>query len=396
MHIEPRIVARSLMKIVIAADKFKSCLSAAQVAQAMSEGVRRARPDASIDSCPMSDGGEGFVDSMTHALTGRVVTREVTGPLPEMKVAATFGIVGTVDSSTRGNEGATAIMEMSAASGLHLLKPDEHNPEATTTFGTGQLINAAIEEGCATIILGIGGSATIDGGIGCCQAVGMPVLLEAGEPTAHSEPLCGRDLERVVRIKTHRGDKLGGVRFVVACDVTNPLFGPNGAARIFGPQKGATPRQVEQFDRWLEQLAQRNGMENIAQRPGAGAAGGLGFAMTAFFNATMKPGAELVIEATHLRERLSGADLCITGEGRFDQSSLSGKAPARVAELCRELNVPCAAIVGSYDPATQSPFDSISAVRDEAASDEESKSRASELIAHKARVAVQAFLPKSA
>lgn len=369
------------MRIVLAPDKFKSCLSAAQVADAMAVGIRRARHDAIIDLCPMSDGGEGFVDAMTRAMNGRFVTKRVTGPLPEMKVDATFGLIGRVDSSTLN---ATAVIEMSAASGLHLLTPNEQNPEATTTFGTGELINAAIDEGCTTIILGIGGSATIDGGIGCCQAVGLPVLLDGGEPTSLTEPLCGRDLERVVRIKTHRGDKLGGVQFIIACDVTNPLHGPNGAARVFGPQKGATLEQVKQFDNWLAQLARRNGLEEIATKPGAGAAGGLGFAMMAFFNATMKPGAELVIEATRLSERLRGAELCITGEGRFDESSLSGKAPARVAVSCRDSNVKCAAIVGSLDETAQSPFDSIVSIREMAASIDESKRCAVELIAQRA------------
>lgn len=377
------------MRIVLAPDKFKSCLSAAQVADAMSIGVKRARPDAVIDICPMSDGGEGFVDAMTRAMNGRFVTKRVTGPLPEMKVEATFGLIapssGSGNSLPLQDAGSTAIIEMSAASGLHLLALNEYNPEATTTFGTGELLNAAIDEGCTTIILGIGGSATIDGGIGCCQAVGLPVLLDGGEPTSLTEPLCGRDLERVVRIKTHRGDKLGGVQFIVACDVTNPLYGPNGAAKVFGPQKGATPQQVDQFDKWFAQLAQRNSMEETAAKPGAGAAGGLGFAMMAFFNAAMKPGAELVIEATRLRERLNGADLCITGEGRFDQSSLSGKVPARVAELCRELNVRCAAIVGTMDQTVQPPFASIMSIRDLVASDNESKSLASELIAHRAQ-----------
>lgn len=386
------------MRIVLAPDKFKSCLSASQVADAIAIGIKRARPDAIIDICPMSDGGEGFVEAMTRAMNGRFVTRRVSGPLPEMKVDATFGVIapssGSGNSLPLQDAGSTAIIEMSAASGLHLLAPSEHNPEATTTFGTGELINAAIDEGCTTIILGIGGSATIDGGIGCCQAVGLPVLLDGGEPTSLTEPLCGRDLERVVRIKTHRGDKLGGVQFIVACDVTNPLHGPNGAVRVFGPQKGATPEQVEQFDKWLARLAQRNCMEEIATKPGTGAAGGLGFAMMAFFNATMKPGAELIIEATRLRERLIGADLCITGEGRFDQSSLSGKAPLRVAELCRELNVRCAAIVGSTDHTTQSPFGQMLSIRDLVVSDNQSRSRAPELIAQHARNLIES-LPKN-
>ena len=337
----------------------------------MAAGVRRARADAVINLCPMSDGGEGFVSTMIRACGGRLVTRRVTGPLPEMKVDANFGILSD----------RTAIIEMSSASGIELLKDKhDHNPEATTTFGTGELLLAAVAEGCAKITLGIGGSATIDGGIGCCHAAGLPVLLDGGEPTSLTEPLCGRDLPRVVRIKSHRGDKLAGVEIIVACDVTNPLYGPNGAARVFGKQKGATDEQIESFDRWLTQLALRCGVDDIARRPGAGAAGGLGFGMMAFFDATMRPGAELVIDATNLRERLRDADLCITGEGRFDNSSRGGKAPARVAELCRELGVRCDAICGSADVDARHPFASIQSLRERAESTEDAINRAEQLI----------------
>lgn len=357
------------MKIVLAPDKFKNCLTAEQVADAMAAGVRRARVDAVIDLCPMSDGGEGFVSTVVRACGGRLVTRRVTGPLPEMKVDATFGILSD----------RTAIIEMSSASGLELLKSKaDHNPEATTTFGTGELLLAAVAEGCTRIIVGIGGSATIDGGIGCCHAAGLPVLLDGGEPTSLTEPLCGRDLPRVVRIKSHRGDKLSGVEIIVACDVTNPLYGPNGAARVFGKQKGATDQQIKLFEQWLKQLAERCGFDDIANKPGAGAAGGLGFGMMAFFGASLRPGAELVIEATRLRERLRAADLCITGEGRFDESSGGGKAPTRVAELCHNLGVRCDAICGSVDEST--PFHRVIALRDRAVSTEDAMNRAAALL----------------
>ena len=183
------------MKLVIAPDKFKGCLNARQVAEAIAAGVRDARPDARIDLCPMADGGEGTVDALVAATGGRTLTRRVTGPLPEMKVDAPFGILG---------DGETAVVEMAAASGLHLLKPDQYDPMATTTFGTGELLMAAAEMGVKRIILGIGGSATIDGGIGCAQACGLPVLLEGGEPVAMTEPLCGRDLESVLLVKHGR------------------------------------------------------------------------------------------------------------------------------------------------------------------------------------------------
>ena len=326
------------MKVVIAPDKFKGCLGAREVAAAMAAGVLEVDPGVEVDLCPMADGGEGTVDALVAATSGRILTRRVTGPLPEMKVEAPFGILG---------DGTTAVVEMAAASGLHLLKPDQYDPMATTTFGTGELLMAAVEAGVKRIILGIGGSATVDGGIGCAQACGLPVLLEGGEPVAMTEPLCGRDLENVVLVKHGRGSAIERVEIIVACDVTNPLFGENGAARVFGPQKGASPRDVEWFDRLLHRLAQRTAKVEEALRPGAGAAGGLGFAMTAFFGAAMRSGFEVVAEATRLRERLAGADPCITGEGRLDSQSLAGKTCIGVARTCRELAVPCVALVGS-------------------------------------------------
>jgi glycerate kinase len=237
---------------------------------------------------------------------------------------------------------------MSAASGLHLLHPDQYDPLATTTFGTGELLlHAAATPGVRRIILGIGGSATVDGGIGCAQACGLPVLLEGGEPVAMTEPLCGRDLDRVVLIKHGRGSPVERLDLVVACDVTNPLFGEHGAARVFGPQKGATAQIVAQLDQMLQGLATRTGKLAEAQSPGAGAAGGLGFAMIAYFGATLRSGFEVVSDAVALRKRLADAHLCITGEGRLDASSLHGKTAIGVARLCRELALPCVAVVGS-------------------------------------------------
>lgn len=326
------------MKIVLAPDKFKGSLSAPQVCEAMRAGIRRVRPDAQIDACPMADGGEGTVAAMIAATGGRFETRRVTGPLPEMKVDATLGVPG---------DGRTAVVEMAAASGLALLKPEDRNPLNTTTFGTGQLLMAAAEMGVHEIILGIGGSATVDGGIGCAQACGLPVLLEGGEPVSPTEPLCGRDLPKVIMIKHGRGSAIERVRIRVACDVVNPLFGPTGAARVFGPQKGATPQQVQWLDDALRGLAERTGKLAEAQVPGAGAAGGLGFGMLAYFGAMLQSGAEILIDATRLRERLQGADLCITGEGRLDAGSLHGKAPIAVARLCKSLGAPCVAVVGS-------------------------------------------------
>jgi len=217
----------------------------------------------------------------------------------------------------------------------------------TTTFGVGELMRAAIELGCRRLLLGIGGSATVDAGIGCAQATGHTIVLRDGEPVSPTEPLVGADLERVVMIKRHRGEVTDGVEIIVACDVTNPLAGPNGAARIFGPQKGATGEQINQLDNWLRGLALRMGRQSEADVPGAGAAGGLGFGLLAFFGATLQSGIDLVLNATDLRRRLAGADLCLTGEGRLDAQSIDGKAVGGVARLCRETNVPCMAVAGS-------------------------------------------------
>jgi len=332
------------MRILLAPDKFKGCLTASQVCDAMSAGIRAVDSSIEVDVCPMSDGGEGFVDAMVRSLGGRFVTRRVTGPLPEMKADATFGVVP-------GEPGTppVGVIEMSSASGIALLRPDQYDPLATTTFGAGQLVLEAIEEGCRHILLGIGGSATCDGGIGFAQACGLPVLLDGGEPTSPTEPLCGRDLEHVVRIKSHRGGGIDGVTFTVAADVTNPLYGPDGAARVFAPQKGATPEQVVWLDRMLKQLASRTGHDADARAPGSGAAGGLGFALLAFFGATIRPGIGLVIEATRLRERLTGVDLCLTGEGKLDSQSLGGKTAIGVAAACRVARVPCVALAGTID-----------------------------------------------
>jgi glycerate kinase len=342
------------MRVVVAPDKFKGCLTAAQVAGAMEMGLRRARADIEIDRCPLADGGEGTVDALVIATGGRFVSRRVTGPIPDMKVEARFGILG---------DGQTAVIEMSAASGLALLKREDMDPMRTTTFGTGELMVAAAGLGVSRIILGIGGSATIDGGIGCAQACGLPVILEEGEPVSPSEPLVGADLQRVVRIKHGRGGPIDRVRIEVACDVTNPLYGENGAAEVYGPQKGATPGQIVELDAALMNLARRNDKLAEADLPGAGAAGGLGFAMAAFFGARLSSGAAIVMDAVRFRERLAGADLCLTGEGRLDRSSLSGKVAIGVGRACRDARIPCIALAGSIEPAIDFGAEGITAVQ---------------------------------
>jgi glycerate kinase len=366
------------MRIVVAPDKFKGCLSAARVAEAMEVGLRRASGDAVVDRCPMADGGEGIVEAMVVATGGRFVSRRVTGPIPDMKVEARFGVLG---------DGQTAVIEMAAASGLALLEPRDRDPMRTTTFGTGELMMAAVEMGMWRIILGIGGSATIDGGIGCAQACGLPVILGGGERVSPGEPLVGADVERVVLIKHGRGSRIEKVRIEVACDVTNPLFGKDGAAEVYGPQKGATPGQIRELDAALRSLARRNDKLAEANLPGAGAAGGLGFAMAAFFGAKLKSGVEIVMEAVGFGRRLAGADLCLTGEGRLDRSSLHGKVVGGVARACRDAPVPCIAIVGSIEPGVDFGAEGITALQigDGTIALEESMEQAEILIAAKAQ-----------
>ena len=328
------------MRIIVAPDKFKDCLSAPKVAEAIAAGLKLADPYAQLDLCPMGDGGEGTVDALVKATNGRFVTQGVTGPIPGTIVGATMGFLG---------DGTTAVIEMAAASGLHLLRPEQRNPMKTTTYGTGELIKRALEEGAKSIILGIGGSATVDGGLGALQACGAKISVQReGETTSRelTEPATGQDL---VDLESVIPPPEMNVKTIVACDVDNPLTGPTGAAAVFGPQKGATREQVKMLDDALARLAEALEAEDAAKLPGAGAAGGLGFAMLAFFGAQMRPGIGLVMDATNLKDRLAKADLCITGEGRLDASSLSGKAPVGVARLCKEVGIPCIAIAGTVD-----------------------------------------------
>lgn len=328
------------MRVVIAPDKFKSCLSAADAAQAIARGLRRVDPSIELDLCPMADGGEGTVDALVAATGGRLITQRVTGPLPGMEVEAAYGMLGN---------GTTAVIEMAAASGLHLLRPEQRNPLRTTTFGTGQLMLAAAKAGARRILLGIGGSATVDGGLGCAQACGAPIVFEDGTTRGPIDPpAVGTDVGRVARVDRPRN--CIAQEITIACDVDNPLFGPRGAAPVFGPQKGADPVTVAALDASLEQLARRTGNLSLALAHGAGAAGGLGFGIMAFLcNAKMRPGIDIVIDAVRLHDRLAGADLCITAEGKLDRQSLSGKTPIGVARACKAAGVPCIALAGTIE-----------------------------------------------
>ncbi len=282
--------------------------------------------------------GRGRSRRMVSATRGTIHTRRVIGPLPDTQVDATFGFLSTAEQSTR-----TAVIEMSQASGLFLVPSADRNPMNTTTYGTGQILLAAAEIGATEIILGIGGSATVDAGIGCCQAAGLSVLRKDGETVSHNDPLCGRDLADIAIIKRGRGSPLDRIAIRVECVVDNQLFGPRVEAVVFGPQKGARSEDIPWFDAQMEDLARRSNAMDAALHPGAGAAGGLGFALLGFFNAQLVRGFDLIADAVNLRQRFNGADLVFTAEGSLDRSSLGGKTPVGVARLCREMNIPCIA-----------------------------------------------------
>lgn len=360
------------MRILIAPDKFKLSLSAPEVAAAVAQGIRSVHPHAEVDLVPMADGGEGTVDALLAAGHGERLTADVTGPLPTERVTAAWALLPD----------QTAVLEMSAASGLALLSPTDRNPEQTTTFGTGELINHAIERGARRIIVGIGGSATTDGGVGCAQACGWRFELDDGSTRGPEDrPINGGE---VARVKSASQAARAFPPILVASDVDNPLYGPRGAARVFGPQKGATPQQVERLDGALARLATLLGRQDLAQCAGAGAAGGLGFGLMAFFDARLESGFGLVARTLRLRERIVDADLVITGEGRLDASSFHGKTAIGVARLCRQLKIPCLAIVGSVGPGAEAAQDEglhqWHAIRDLATSDEDSMHRARALV----------------
>jgi len=326
------------MRIVIAPNAFKGSLSALDAAEAIAEGVRAASPDADLVLVPIADGGDGTVDALVAATQGERRTLRVRGPLGD-PVDAGYGLI---------DAGSTAVIEMAKAAGLALVPAAKRDPRITTTYGVGELLRRAYDQGARRFIVGIGGSATNDGGAGMAQALGYHLLDENG----HELPPGGIALKRLARIHVggvHANWKQAEVD--VACDVTNPLTGPNGASAVYGPQKGATPEMVSELDAALKQFAEiirRDLGVDVEQLPGAGAAGGLGAGLVAFTDARLRPGAEMVMEALRLDDRLAGAGLVITGEGRLDsQTARFGKGPAAVARHARQAGIPVVAIGGS-------------------------------------------------
>ncbi|MGI3128942.1 glycerate kinase [Halopseudomonas pachastrellae] len=324
------------MKLVIAPDSFKESLSARAVAEAIAAGWARVYPDAELLLCPMADGGEGTVDALLSATGGALQQTRVSGPLGD-PVEAHWGLL----------RDAQAIIEMAEASGLHRVEPARRDVLAASSFGTGELIRAALDAGVRRIVLGLGGSATNDGGAGLLAALGVRFLDVQGAEL----PPGGAALARLRQIDlTGLDTRLAQVEVMVAADVDNPLCGPRGASAVFGPQKGASAEQVAQLDaalgHYADVMAATLG-EDLRDQPGVGAAGGLGFAARAVLRAGFRPGVELVAELSGLAQAVQGADLVITGEGRLDGQSLHGKTPVGVARIARAAGVPVIALAGS-------------------------------------------------
>ncbi|WP_271461259.1 glycerate kinase [Pantoea leporis] len=325
------------MKIVIAPDSYKESLSALEVASAIEAGFREIFPEAEYVKIPVADGGEGTVEAMVAATQGNIVRLTVTGPLGK-PVEAFYGLSG---------DERTAFIEMAAASGLELVPAAQRDPLITTSFGTGELIKDALDRGVDHFIIGIGGSATNDGGSGMMQALGAQLLDEHGKQIAYG----GGALPQLACIDIEQLDtRIKQCRFEVACDVSNPLTGDEGASAIFGPQKGATPELVQQLDKALEHYAtliHRDLDIDVLHIDGGGAAGGMGAALHAFCQAELRSGIEIVTEALGLAEQVKDADLVITGEGRIDSQSINGKVPIGVAKVAKQFNKPVIGIAGS-------------------------------------------------
>ena len=325
------------MKIIIAPDSFKGSMTAMEAAEAIGKGVKKAARDAEMLLVPVADGGEGTMDSLVAATGGRKAYVTVTGPLLE-PVQAAYGILG---------DGETCVIEMASASGICLVEREKLNPLEATTYGTGELIKSALDDGLRKFILAIGGSATNDGGIGMLQALGLKVTVSSGKEAGLGAAAIGEitDFD-----ESGFDPRIKDCEFLIASDVDNPLVGLRGASRVFGPQKGATAEMVELLDgylsRWADLVERKKGIR-LHDRPGAGAAGGIGGAFQAFFPSVTKRGIDIVIEYTRLAEKMAGADCVFTGEGQIDFQTASGKTPMGVAQEAKKKGVPVFALAGS-------------------------------------------------
>lgn len=325
-----------MTKYVVAPDSFKESMTAKEVCNAMEKGIKKADPAAEVIKVPMADGGEGTVDSLVDATNGQRVTVEVTGPLGN-KISAYYGILGN---------GTTAIIEMAKASGLEIVEKEKRNPMITTTFGTGELIKDALDHNVKEIIIGLGGSSTNDGGSGMAQALGAKLL----DQHKHQIPFGGGNLDKLDKIDISALDtRLQDTKIILASDVTNPLIGKDGASRVFGPQKGATPEMVEKLENNLQHYAKiikRDLNKDVDSVSGAGAAGGLGAGLMAFTTCEMRRGVDLAIEVTKLEEKIRDADYVFTGEGGTDFQTKFGKTPYGVAKLGKKYHKPVISLAG--------------------------------------------------
>ena len=323
------------MKVVIAIDSFKGSLTSLEVGQAAAEGIKRADSSIETEVCPLADGGEGTVEALTSGMEGKIESIFVTNPLGE-KIKCEYGIVGD-----------TAIIEMAAAAGITLIAEEKRNPLYTTTYGVGEIIKDAIQKGCRRFIVGIGGSATNDGGIGMLQALGYGMLDNNGNQVPYS----AIGLSHLQKITTENVlPELEQCTFYIACDVTNPLCGEQGCSAVFAPQKGATKQMINDMDKWLENyavLAKSVSDKADSSIAGTGAAGGLGFAFLTFTNAVLESGIDIVLRETKLEEKIKTADIVVTGEGRLDKQTVMGKAPIGVAKLAKKYHKVVIAFAGS-------------------------------------------------
>lgn len=326
------------MNVIVAIDSLKGSLRSLQAGAAAKDGILRAIPDAIVSVKPVADGGEGTVTALASGLSGRSVTIAVTGPLGET-VEATYGILPD----------HTAVIEMAEAAGLPLVPAEKRNPMNTTTYGVGELILHALDEGCRSFIIGIGGSATNDGGTGMLRALGCRFRKADGSEIA----LGAQELSELATIETEALDpRLEESRFSIACDVTNPLCGPSGASYIFAPQKGADPATVQKLDAVLAHLADMTAVTlgtDLRDQPGAGAAGGLGFAFASYLNGTLRPGVDIVLDAVLPESELRAADIVVTGEGSFDGQTAMGKAPVGIARRAKACGCKVIVLAGSVE-----------------------------------------------
>lgn len=374
------------MKVVVAPDSFKGSLSAPQAAAAIARGVRRAMPDAEILEVPLADGGEGTVEALVAATGGAFVETDAHDPLGR-PLQARYGILG---------DGRTAVIEMAAASGLPLLEIAERNPMKTSTFGTGELILDAARRGVSAMIIGIGGSATVDGGTGMARALGISFLDENGDALSGG----GEILSAICAIDmAGRAGELAGLRFTVACDVRNPLTGPDGAAAVYGPQKGATPEQVKLLEAGLANLAaviRKDLGREVETLAGAGAAGGLGAGLVVFAGAELKPGIEIVLDAVGIDGKLEGAELVFTGEGSVDAQSAFGKTAAGLARAAKTAGASVFVLAGTVGEGAEAMLengvDAVFSIARGPASEEEMFREAGALLEAAAEESMRAWL----